>query len=353
MKHIPEVTAAFVEDAAGLWDQWWSQRQLPEPDHDYIRELKLRLKPCLKGATLLREHIWEEAEPDIENSWGGEFFVGCFLSIRPFDLERFKFYVDQGVHSFATWHALLDALLWQPDEQIKHLCVQMVKSGKPAHAALGFCALMEMDILPPRTWTELMRVATAANNGVAIQALTLYCSAEAVPELISLVETMEIAEKVAVSERLMQLGVSPESLPISSLVFEPGPYRDRMLKQVFQHLDSEPADRLMRILQERPEPIRSCIIAVGAAKRQEFVPWILEQMERIEHRRIAGWALEQILDVDLMESGWLDDSVELDEEWLRNPRDMELHWPNIKVVKSQIDVHRASSKASGSLSEAL
>ncbi|WP_020405919.1 hypothetical protein [Hahella ganghwensis] len=332
LPYVPDVLSGFVDEAASLWDQWWNQRQVPEPDGDYIEKLKQRLAPTLRGAQLFRQAAWESIDEALDTSWGGEYFVGTLLALHPFDLHRFKSYVDQGVQDYVTWHALLDALLWCPDDNVKQLCTQMVRSGKPAHAALGFCALINMDVLPERPWMALMKAAKDANNPVAIRALCEYCSPEAVPALLDMVDDMDTPEKVVVSERLIHLGVSPETLPIGPLVFEVGPYRDRMLKAVFQYLGRESADQLIEILQDHPEPERSCLIAVGAAKREDMLSWVVQCMKILELRRIAGWALEQILGIDLMEKGWLDHAVELDENWLSGSRDSELNWPDINAI---------------------
>ncbi|MDG9671261.1 hypothetical protein ONV78_26240 [Hahella sp. CR1] len=336
LSYNPEVLQFFIEDAAALWDSWWAQRQESTPDEYYIAQLKQRLKPNIKGVRLLREYAWEELEGLLDSSHGGEYFVGCMLSLEPFDFNRFKQIVDAGIESYVFWHALLDALIWSPSPEVKQLCSRMVTSGKPAHAALGYCALMAMDIQPSLSWNELIKAAQKQNNEVAIRGLCEYCSADATSTLITMLDQMEMSEKAVVLERLVKLGVPAASLPLGQFVYEPGPYRERLLKIVFRNLDADSADHLMRVLQSKPEPIRSCLIAVGAAKRRDLLPWVLQQMENLEHARIAGWAIEQILGIDLMELGWLNQSESLDEEWLNSPVDADLNWPDVELVRRGI-----------------
>ena len=345
--YIPAVLEAHLDQGAFLWLQWFDDRFGEIPAEDHGESLRRRLEPHLDGWFLQAEPAWAlyQDRCQLGLADAGEHFMGAALALHEARVEWVRTVVA-AIGDCQSLMAVRDVMAWLPANQVRPWAERFADTNDPALRLLGLVwqdpALSDgIDPKAPGMTAELQEFLCLAAPTGPIQAALASGLAEMAPE-----------PRYRIGRRLLggpQARAATEAL--LPLTLTPSGYRDELIRRCYRNLDEATAKTWIQRLKSGPENLRATLLAVGALGEVALLPWVLQQLPKPELARVAGWTLEQLLGLNLVERGWVVREPAIDAPYMDDPRDMGRPWPDVQAITAYVYGERAAAQGKGSTRE--
>lgn len=329
LAYVPAVLEAHLDQGAFLWLQWYRDRYGETPAADLGQSLQQRLQPHLEGWLLQPEAAWAlyEERCQLQLADAGEHFLGTCLALQTAKVDWVRAVTDRA-RDAESLMALRDAMRMLPPARIQPWAERFAKAADIRLRLLGqvwFDASVPngIDIAQPGVNADLQEFACLAVT-----------PAQAIHDaIVSLLRDLPPPQRYRLGRHLL---TGPHAMTATEallpLTLEVSDYRDELIRRCFRNLESAAAKPWIQQLKTTPEPARCTLLAIGALREKALLPWVLQQLNELPLARVAGWALEQLLDLDLAERGWIVDEPDTDAPFMDDPRDLERPWPDVQAI---------------------
>lgn len=336
---VPAILEAHLDQGAFLWLQWFGDRFNETPAADLGESVRQRLVPHLEGCFLQAEAAWSlcQARCRLGLADAGEHFMGAALALHEAQVDWVRAVVA-AIDDCQSLMAMRDAMAWLPVNQVRPWAERFAGADNPSLRLLGLA------------WKEGPALAdgiepTAAGMNAELQEfLCLAAPSEKThAALASALAEMPPGPRYRIGRHLLggsQARAATEAL--LPLTLTSSEYRDELIRRCFRNLDESTAKSWIQRLKTSPENLRATLLAVGALGEVALLPWVVQQLPKPELARVAGWTLEQLLDLNLVERGWVVREPAVDAPYMDDPRDMGRPWPDVQAITDYVYQERAA-----------
>jgi len=305
----------------------------------YRRELHQRLMANLEGLLLSGDYAWPLCRQylETEDINVGEHFVIAFLAFELNDIRYVKSMLEHAFTDAVFFRATSDALCWRPWQKCRFWATQFIRSGEINDQLLGFQAFRYHQQQAPLALPALIE--HTFNNGKHQGARNFLLNEVITPQDIekdqaqlTLLGSYITDELTPGNFNLLCKYISLGGIEVISQL-QPYMFRENINQEnavafAFSHISEPRTSQWFDLLKGQKNAIRLLLVAIGAMADEQYLDWVLAQMDSPEHARLAGKTFSLLTGIDLNEKGWTLNSAGLDELWLESDLDDALDWPD-------------------------
>ena len=288
-----------AEQVAFLWLLRSHAVHAPNYDLDDLAELEQRIDGHIKGLKVSGENAWEICAKALEDGDAGEVFAASVLAIDGVKKERLRAILDTADAAPEEARGMISALGWHSFPTVKPIADQLLSAESPTHRRIGLAAYAVHRNDPGRALDDALNDTEPVLRARALKAAG---------ELRSNGRLKFIEARLSDGNQRCAFWaawaatVLGSDIGLSSLVTlakSDSPFAERALRLAPRYLPTRSALNLVEQLGCEQKTLRGAIIAAGAAGAPEKIPWLIEQMRKETHTRVAGEAFSMITGLDL------------------------------------------------------
>lgn len=341
LHYIPAVLEAHLDQGAFLWQQWYDERFGEQPDAAHAAHTLSRLAPHREGWLLQPEAAWalyrERCTLGLADA--GEHFLGACLALQGAQVEQVRAVMDEA-GDCATLMAIHDAMHQLPASRIRPWAERFATARHTTLSLLG-----QLFIDPTLSGRSAPLPADASPGLLEFLSLSVRPRQTVEAALIEAAVRLPPADRFRLGRHL--LGSANRGAVLAALLpltLEPADYRDEVIRRCFHGLDQATAKQWIQRLKTSDDSARAMILAIGALREKALLPWVLQRLHEPPLARVAGWAITQLLNVDLAERGWIAPEPAIDAPFIDDPRDLNWPWPDAEAITAYVYQERATQQ---------
>jgi uncharacterized protein (TIGR02270 family) len=296
---IESIVSRHAEEAAFLWLLRGRAVRAPHYSLAQLAELDERVEAHLDGLRVAGDFGWGLCRAGLEEGLPGDLFAAAVLAFESGADDRINLVLEKGPTAPRRVQAVVSALGWVPYERARGVIDRLAGAGpvplryagiaaaaahrRPLAFPLGR-ALRGDPWLDARIFRAIGELGATDVGTVILQGLK---SADEACRFWAAWSGVLVCNEPAALDALLAFAEAA------------GPFAAMAAGTAARRLPSKAARRWVERLAAESRPLRTAVIAAGAAGDPGAVPWLMEQMKATPLARIAGEAFSRITGADL------------------------------------------------------
>ncbi len=331
-----------IGESSFLWIQRSNAIQSPNYSPQQFSDLDERLAAHIDGLRVAGEEGWQLAESLLENEGPEDFFPAAVLAIEAAD-DRFDNLVERTKSAPEVIPGLVSALGWVSATYLTGRVTSMLEDASPRKQMLGLaaCTLHRKD--PPKL-EQFVTASAPMVRSRALRSAGELGRTDLLPLVREALGDPKVEARFWAAWSAVLLGDRNNSFEtLSAYAFKTGPRQIKALQLALLAKTPAAGHELLQQLPNSPDAERMRIMGSGYIGLTQYTPWLLEQMAKPHHARIAAEAFVNITGADFnldqletlppedFEDGPTDDP---DDENVELPEDIALPWPDREKLQA-------------------
>lgn len=334
------IIAEHFEEASFIWLQRSNAIYAPNYSPQQFADLDERLEAHIDGLRVAGDEGWRLAEAALENEGPEDFFLAAVLAIEAAD-DRFDKLIERAREIPEVIPGFVSALGWVSAQYLSGRVKTMLEDASPRKQMLGLaaCSMHRKDLpnlaqfLTAQAPSVRSRALRAAGELGRVDLLTQVCAA---------LNDIKVEARFWAAWSAVLLGDREGALEtLVSYAMKTGERQMQAMQLALLAMTPATGHEFLQNLPSFPHIERLRIIGSGYVGLTQYVPWLLEQMAKPQHARIAAEAFVNITGADFnldqletlppedFEDGPTDDP---DDENVELPEDIALPWPDLEKI---------------------
>lgn len=331
----------FAEESSFLYLQRYNAIHAPNYSPQQFADLDERLAAHIDGLRVAGDEGWRLAEVALENEGPEDFFPAAVLAIEAFD-DRFDMLVERAREIPEAIPGIVSALGWVSAQYLTGRVKTMLEDASPRKQMLGLAACsMHRKDLP--NLAQFLTAQAPSVRARALRAAGELGRVDLLPQVREALGDPKVEARFWVAWSAVLLGDRNNALEtLTTYTLKTGVRQMQAMQLALLAMTPAAGHEFLQILPDFPNIERLRIIGSGFVGLTQYIPWLLEQMAKPQHARIAAEAFVNITGADFnldqletlppedFEDGPTDDP---DDENVELPEDIALPWPDLEKIK--------------------
>ncbi len=296
---IEDIVTQHAEEAAFLWLLRDAAVRQPHYDLSDLAELDERVEAHLDGLRIAGEGGWAICEQALEIGEPGEIFTAAVLAFEGENGARVDNVVTVGSLAEETTRALVSALGWLSDSQVRHWISRLIAANSPTYRRLGIAACAIHRIDPGSALAVALDDPESRFQSRALRAVGELKRRDLLPALHTRFKAEDSGCRFWAAWSAALLGERKAVTVLEAFSSVDNPYRERAMDLLLRIVDTKHARGFLTDLSKYPEALRHVIRGTCIVGDPVAIPWLVQQMDNAEHARVAGEAISMITGVDI------------------------------------------------------
>ena len=342
---IRSVIEIHFEEASCCFEDLTATDETSPALQEYQKDLNKRLIANLEGLILAKEYSWSLCEVCLasEDIPPSEQFVVAFLAFDFNDIAYVKAILKTAFNTSAHLRATSAALNWRSWQDCRFWATQFAQSNDINRKTLAISAFNSHQQQAPLSVSSLTASVLKQNNNIALDFLLSEVITQANIEVIPVLKTSLSTEltnrNFSLICKCITLGDKSAIDLLLPFINQDNTNQEDAVAIAFKVLGESQLAQWFELLKKQKNATRLLLIAIGVTGNEQFILWVVEQMNFPEFSRLAGKTFSQLTNINLDEKGWTIDDSRLDKAWLEVDIDETLDWPDKSKIQEYTSLH--------------